>query len=202
MIRTIKKNGNDGLNWCSNSSQWNLCPLKSTTSFQQMWEREKEYGCLQVFIFILPWTLVKSKVFHWNCFTIDLLLLLFSIPIPSPPACFAVEWTATGWIIRRPGLDILCVSKKLPVFGMYLTSARTNTSSTSFFQDVSQHPISKCELYHESLCLNTFPLFVIFQALLLAENRVGCQTLLFHLNSTKTVFLIKSILMCIGKGKP
>lgn len=70
--------------------------------------------------------------FYWNCFTIDLLLRLFNVPL----LLFVLLLNELLLDELYEGLVLTyCLSKKLPVFGMHLTFARTNTSSASFIQD-------------------------------------------------------------------
>lgn len=123
MSRTIEKNGNDGLNRCCYSSQWNLRPLKSTTSFLQLGERESADVCKYLFSFCIrlrlnprsstgiALPLICCSFFSTSPLLLFLYVLLFFLFVPHTKQAHTKIWS-----------DILCVSKNLPVYEMYQLS--------------------------------------------------------------------------------
>lgn len=121
MIGTIKKNGNDGLNQCCYSSQWNLHPLKSTMSFLQQRGRERESSrdteragmqVWQVVIFIFVWLQLNSRSSTGNnfpsiCWSPTFLLLYFLLFFPTLLLFLFLLYTKKGHLQS----DFFCISR-------------------------------------------------------------------------------------------
>lgn len=125
MIRSIKRNGNDALNRCRYSSQWNLRPLASTTSFFQQQGEKRGHSRSFSICFHLgdglsrlrpgPSRGIALSLIRCSIFSSFPSLLLLYVPLLrplAPRAKQACEGLSSGLKKNRACMTIKCNLKK------------------------------------------------------------------------------------------